>query len=195
MSIIASSESADRLLSALAEHLAAAGESFELVVIGGSALLALGAITRATTDIDVLALREDMRLIKADPLPPALVAARERVSRDFGVPVRWLNSGPADLIDLGLPTGFVERLQARTYGAALTVQFASRLDQVHFKLYALADQGPGKHEADLRALGPTRDELLQAARWARTHDPSEGFEQVLREALSHLGVENVDLGS
>jgi hypothetical protein len=195
MSIIASSESVDRLLSALAEHLAAAGEFFELVVIGGSALLALGAITRATTDIDVVALREDARLIKADPLPPALAAARERVSHDFGVPVRWLNPGPADLIDLGLPTGFVERLQARTYGAALTVQFASRLDQVHFKLYALADQGPGKHEADLRALGPTRDELLQAARWARTHDPSEGFEQVLREALSHLGVENVDLGS
>lgn len=195
MDIITSDESTDRLLSALSEHLAAAGESYELVVIGGSALLALGAITRVTTDIDVLALREDSRLIKAAPFPPALAAARERVSRDFGVPVRWLNPGPADLIDLGLPAGFAQRLQARTYGAALTVQFASRLDQIHFKLYALADQGPGKHESDLRALAPNRDELLQAARWARTHDPSEGFEQVLHKTLSHLGVEDVDLRS
>lgn len=53
MSIITDSESADRLLPALGEHLAAAGESYELVVIGGSGLLALGAITRATTDVDV----------------------------------------------------------------------------------------------------------------------------------------------
>jgi|SRR5215831_10827745 len=195
MPIITSSESADRLLSALSEQLDASGDSYELVVIGGSALLALGVIKRATTDIDVLAFRDDATFIKANPFPPALSAARERVSRDFGVPLQWLNPGPADLIDLGLPDGFAQRLQARTYGAALTVQFASRLDQIHFKLYALADQGPGKHESDLRALAPTRDELLQAARWARTHDPSEGFEQVLREALSHLGVEDVDLGA
>jgi hypothetical protein len=193
MSIITSSKSTDRLLSALSEHLAAEGESYDLVVIGGSALLVLGAITRATADIDVLAFRDGATLIKATPFPPALVAARERVSRDFGLPARWLNPGPTDLMDLGLPAGFVERLQPHTYGPALTVQFASRLDQIHFKLYALADQGPGKHESDLRALAPTRGELLRAARWARTHDPSDGFEQVLHEALSHLGVEDVDL--
>jgi len=100
-----------------------------------------------------------------------------------------------ELVVVGLPTGFLERLEPRVYGSALTVQFASRLDQIHFKLYALADQGPGKHEADLRALAPTSAELLQAAGWARTHDPSEGFEQALREALAHLGVEDVDLGA
>lgn len=111
------------------------------------------------------------------------------------MPTRWLNPGPADLIDFGLPDGFVERLQPRAYGASLTGQFASRLDQIHFKLYALADQGPGKHESDLRALAPTRDELRQAASWARRHDPSEGFEQILREALSHLGVGDVDLSA
>jgi hypothetical protein len=195
MTIIADNKSADRLLAALSEHLAAAGVSYELVVIGGSALLALGTIARATTDIDVLALRDGATLIKPTPFPPALVAARERVGRDFGVPDRWLNAGPADLLDLGLPSGFVERLRPRTYGAALTVLFASRLDQIHFKLYAFADQGPGKHESDLYALAPTRDELLQAAHWARTHDPSDGFEQILRAALSHLGVGDADLSA
>jgi hypothetical protein len=195
MSIIQSSAGADRLLAALAEQLAAEKQSYELVVIGGSALLALGMIRRATADIDVLAFRDGQGLIRASPFPPALSAARERVSRDFEVPVEWLNPGPAGLLDFGLPTGFVDRLRERRYGTALTVQFASRLDQIHFKLYAFVDQGPGKHEADLRALDPTAGELAQAAGWARSHDPSEGFKLQLQEALRHLGVEDVDLGA
>jgi hypothetical protein len=80
-------------------------------------------------------------------------------------------------------------------GPGLTVHFASRLDQIHFKLYALVDQGVGKHEQDLRALHPTTDELIQAARWTRTHDPSVGFREMLDEALRYLGVEDADLGA
>jgi hypothetical protein len=44
MSDIKNKEQADRLLSALSEQLAFAGERFELVVVGGSGLLALGEI-------------------------------------------------------------------------------------------------------------------------------------------------------
>lgn len=54
-------------------------------------------------------------------------------------------------------------------------------------------QGPGKHGEDLRALSPTEEELIAAARWSRSQDPSEGYEQMLREVLAHLGVEHVDL--
>ena len=72
-------------------------------------------------------------------------------------------------------------------GEALTVLFASRIDQIHFKLYAAVDQGAGRHLADLQALEPTEAELLQAARWSRTHDPSEGYRSVLLEVLTHLG--------
>ncbi len=60
--------------------------------------------------------------------------------------------------------------------------------------YALVDQGPGKHEADLRALSPTEEELFAAAHWSRLHDPSEGYAQMLRDVLTHLGVDDVDLG-
>jgi hypothetical protein len=67
------------------------------------------------------------------------------------------------------------------------------LDQVHLKLYAAVDQGPGKHEADLRALEPTRDELLAAARWTLTHDPSSGYRHVLEQALVALGVSDASL--
>lgn len=75
-------------------------------------------------------------------------------------------------------------------------QFASLVafDQIHFKLYALVDQGVGRHEEDLRALAPTRDELLAAARWTQTHDPSPGFREQLEAALRYLGLEDVDLG-
>jgi hypothetical protein len=93
----------------------------------------------------------------------------------------------------GLPDGFVDRLDRRDFGKGLVVYFASRLDQVHFKLYATVDQGPGKHESDLRALAPTEDELIAAARWSRTQDPSDGYAQVLRGALESLGVADVDL--
>lgn len=195
MSDILDAGRTDELLAALSEQLAAAGERFELVIVGGSALLALGVITRPTRDVDVLALRVGDELIKAEPLPAALAAARERVSRDFGLPVGWLNAGPADLLDFGLPEGFLDRLETRRYGEALVVHYASRLDQIHFKLYALVDQGPGKHESDLRALEPTRDELIRAARWTRTHDHSPGFRDSLERALGYLGIEDADLGA
>ena len=87
-----------------------------------------------------------------------------------------------------------ERCERRDYGPGLVVYFASRYDQIHFKLYAAVDEGgPGKHEADLRALAPTEVELIAAARWSRSHDPSPGYAEELRGALEFLGVSDVDL--
>ncbi len=195
MTVVSDSNRVDELLSALAEQLAADGEPIELVVIGGSALLALGLIERATRDVDVVALLSDGELVRPDPLPDRLIRARDRVARDFALPSDWLNAAPQSLLDFGLPAGFVDRLERRRYGDFLTVHFASRLDQIHFKLYALVDQGSGKHEQDLRALRPAPGELLQAAQWARTHDPSEGFRRELTNALAYLGAGDADLGS
>jgi len=184
---------ADELLHSLGEHLAAAAVHLDLVVIGGSALLALGLVARATRDVDVLAILRGETLAPADPLPPELEVARDRVARDFGLPSEWLNSGPTELLRFGLPHGFLARVETRTYGDALTIRYASRLDQIHFKLYAMVDQGAGRHENDLRALTPSAEELLMASRWARTHDPSEGFRQELEAALAHLGLTDADL--
>jgi len=183
-------------LSALGEQLRLAGERYELVVIGGSGLLALGLIDRTTRDVDLVALRREGELIDPRPLPQSLLDARDRVADDFGLPRNWLNAAPSGLLDFGLPAGFADRLERRDYGLALTVWLASRLDQIHFKLYALADHSPGsKHDLDLRALEPTREELVSAARWAITHDPSEGFRLELTGALEYLGVEDADLGA
>jgi hypothetical protein len=181
------------LFAALGEQLAARAARVELVVVGGSALLAVGLVSRTTSDVDVVGLLSDGTVVDPRPLPEHVLAASARVARDFALPADWLNTGPADLLDFGLPEGFVERLEKREYGPALTVHFASRIDQIHFKLYAMADQGAGKHEADLRELEPTADELLDAARWTRTHDPSEDFREELVAALFHLGVEDAAL--
>lgn len=180
----------DELLSALADQLDSGGNQAELVVIGGSGLVAIGRLERATRDVDLLALNSPTGLTRVDPLPPFLLEAISRVARDFRLPEEWLNPGPESLMDLGLPVGFAERMVERTYGPALTVQFASRIDQIHFKLYALVDLGPGKHELDLRSLEATEDELLVAAAWAMTHDASPAFRSQLIQALEHLGVED-----
>lgn len=206
---IDSAESVDGLLSALAAQLDAAGERYELVIIGGSGLLELGFISRATKDIDVLGVHavtppaahapaaEPFALLQsANPLPDAVLRARDVVAADFGLPADWLNGGPTSLLDLGLPDGFVGRLKQREYGDGLRVGFASRLDQIHFKLYAAVDAGgPGKHEADLRAMNPTPDELVVAGRWTRTHDPSDGYLDSLTKALEYFGVRGPDLSA
>jgi hypothetical protein len=194
MSVIQNQELAERLLSALAEQLASLGERYELVVVGGSGLLALGEIQRSTRDVDLVALRTGEKLGPAQPLPAPLRRAAERVARDFELDEGWLNGGPTALLDFGLPEGFLGRLDSRSYGEALTVHFASRYDQIHFKLYEMVDEGgPGKHEQDLRVLAPSESELLAAARWSRTHDPSDIYREMLLRALRHLGVSNAAL--
>ena len=121
-------ETLDVILDALAQQLRALADQQEIVVIGGSALTALGLVKRVTKDVDLLAIAEDGELRSAEPL------------------------------------------------------------------YAMVDQAGGRHEADLRALHPSRQELIAAARWSMTHDPSPGYKMVLKEALSALGVEDVALG-
>lgn len=182
------------LLRALDGRLALARTRFELVVIGGAGLTIIGLVDRPTRDVDVVALLDGGELRLAKPLPDVLVEARDAVAADLGVDEGWLNSGPGDLLRWGLPEGFVDRLTRHEIGSALVLHLASRFDQIHFKLYAFADVGFGRHEEDLRALEPTADELRAAARWVVTQDPSEGFREMLLAALRYLGVDDVPLG-
>jgi hypothetical protein len=188
-------ETLDTILGALEEQLRTLGKQQEIVVIGGSALTALGLVRRATRDVDLVAIAESGELRPANPLPEALREARDRVARDFDLDANWLNGGPTDLLKWGLPEGFMNRIVTRQYGDALTVHFASRFDQIHFKLFAMVDQAGGRHETDLRAMQPSKPELIAAARWSMTQDPSPGYRMVLKEALNALGVEDDALGA
>lgn len=180
-------------LTALGELLADRQQPHDVAVIGGGALLLLGLIDRPTKDLDVVARIEGSDWLTAEPLPAALASAILDVAAILGLPNNWLNGGPTELLRFGLPEGFDQRTELRTYGA-LTIRLAARVDQVAFKLYAAVDQGPGsRHFKDLKKLTPTPDELLTGAKWCRTHDPSEGFKGELLKALAALGIDVDDV--
>lgn len=93
----------DRLhevLSGLGDLLEAAGEAYHLVVIGGSGLVAIDAVSRTTRDVDVVALVQDGALVSAEPLPDAVAEAAATVARDLGLDANWLNAGPTGLQQL-----------------------------------------------------------------------------------------------
>jgi len=186
----------EKILSALGEPLDARGITIpELVVCGGSALNVLGLVRRTTKDVDVVAFAENSAgsyyLRSADPFPDGLEDAIMKVARDFNLPETWLNSGPTSAVDFGLPDGLMNRVETKRYSKNLIVHFLSRYDQIHFKLYAAVDQGPGKHLSDLGALKPISDELWAAAQWSVTHDVSEGYRQSVKELLRYLGHDDV----
>jgi len=163
-----------------------------LVVCGGAGLICSGLASRTTRDVDVVALLDAQgQPTNPDPLPAPVLTAVRQVATVLDLGPDWLNNGPSrgtlGLFQGGLPLGFADRLTFHQYGPALTVYLVGRLDQVFFKLYAAADQGPGRHYDDLRRLEPTDDELRQAVAWATTHDPSDGFKHMLQGMLNAMG--------
>ena len=185
----------EEALTTLGQLLQDRGEAYDLVLIGGGALLLLGLIQRPTKDLDAVARVEEGRWLRAEPFPDGLTRAVVDVADALGLEDDWLNSGPAGLVDLGLPSGCEERAVVRSYGT-LTIRLASAEDLVAFKLYAAADHWPdrSRHLADLRRLGPTSEALIAAAKWCRTHDPSDGFrDMLLLPVLAELGVEDPDV--
>jgi hypothetical protein len=49
-------------------------------------------------------------------MPEPLRTAVLDVARAFGLADDWVNLGPESLLDLGLPAGFLGRLERRDYG-------------------------------------------------------------------------------
>ena len=162
------------------------GTPLGLVVCGGTALSALGLVMRTTKDVDILGMvleTQNKRAIQSiTKFPEWLLEAANKVGRDFDLPENWLNLGPASQVESGLPEGFEKRLVKKVYGQYLTVYFISRLDQIHFKLYAAVDQND-YHVQDLFALKPTESEMEMAAKWVITQDVSEVFKALLRDFL------------
>jgi hypothetical protein len=163
-----------------------------LVVCGGTALAALGLVMRTTKDVDVLGMVLDIPnglvIQKITEFPGWLTEAAKKVGRDFDLPENWLNLGPAAQVESGLPEGFEKRLVKRVYGQYLAIYYISRIDQIHFKLYAAVDRGD-YHVQDLFALRPIEDEIEIAAKWVITQDVSDVFKALLKDFLEvhHYG--------
>lgn len=166
-----------------------------IVVCGGSALIATGLVSRTTKDVDIVALVDESgALLSPAPLPEALSVAAREVALALELDENWLNNGPSSddggLFQAGLPKGFSLRLHKKEYGPQLTVYFIDRVDQIYFKAFAAADRA-GYHVDDLMALNPSPDEMEQAAMWALTHDPSDGFRIIMKSMLEQLGYAEV----
>jgi len=190
-------EEIERVLTALSEQLEAQGTGrIEMVVCGGAGLDILGYVTRETEDVDVVAFvakskNGSVTLIKAKPMNPSLMAAADRVQKDFNLPDDWINAKASSLVDLGLPKGLIDRTEKRKYGKDLTVHFISRYDQIHFKVNAVVWEGGERHYDDLVALKPTDQEIEEAARWCMTHDQREGYRTFLKSVLERIGYKDV----
>ena len=117
----------------------------EIVVCGGSALIALSLVPRTTQDVDIVAMADP------EPLPEYLMNAAAKVGTSLNLPADWLNNGPASQFRMGLPEGFSERLHEMEIGEKLAVYYIDRVDQIFFKTFAAADRG-GYHVSDLRQL-------------------------------------------
>ena len=180
----------EELLAAVGEHLAAAGATAAVVVVGGGALSVMGWVDRTTNDIDVIARarREGGRwaVDPPEPLPEVLVEAVARVARDYALPTDWLNTAVAVQWRTGLPDRFVEEVQWRRFGA-LDVGFAGRRSIIALKLFAAVDQGSESvHFQDLVALDPLDSELEEAAHWVARQDPAPGFAAHVEEEVGHV---------
>ena len=147
-----------------------------------------GLVQRATKDVDVLAgVDPKLGLVDPRPLSDTLSRVVDEVGTALDLPRGWLNTGPADQVLAGLPQGFLSRLIRRDYGPRLVIHYPDRFDLIHLKLFAAMDQGPGRHTSDLMKLAPTEDEMLAAVRWVLTQDASDGFAEIVRDALNQLG--------
>lgn len=181
----------DEIFGALNHQIRIHGGSYiSLVVCGGTALAALGLITRTTKDADVLGLIKEtisgLEIQRVKKFPDWLSNAAEKVARDFGLPDNWLNLGPASQVESGLPPGLADRLIRKKYGKSLSIYYISRTDQIYFKLYAAVDRND-YHTQDLFDLNPMEKELEDAAKWVLTQDVSEPFRIILKDFLERSG--------
>lgn len=177
----------DPALRLLGQLLAGTGHHFGVVIVGGAALRLRGDITRATVDVDVIAMVDPGDRSRLTPPEPEFPAPIRRavavVAEELGLPGDWFNAEVGAQWRTGLPPGFAAGLSWQQYGGLL-VGIAGRQELIAFKLSAAADGTPtGKHFQDLLVLAASDAELEFAAQWVRTQDVSEEFDLTLTKVL------------
>lgn len=180
------------LLSQLGELLQAQGKAGAIVVVGGAALSLRGVVSRATIDIDVIAVSPEGRPLPPDTLavptelPEVLQRAVDRMTRDLDLPTGWMNTTVTCGGTLRLPPGFVERVEWKEY-QGLWVGIAGRIDLIALKLHAAVDTDVrSRHTNDLLPLRPTPEELTSAGEWVRRQDAGPEFQQLVSQVIAHV---------
>lgn len=171
-------------------------DPIELVICGGAGLILTGLISRATKDVDIVALAHrngaQLEILQDRRLPKELTQMIADVGRELGIDHDWLNFAASPLLRFGLPPHLATRLTRKSYGACLTAHFISRLDQVYFKIYAAMHPNQGhRHLSDLLDLKPTADEVEKVVGWLLARKPSRQFKNTLKQILERIGHERI----
>ncbi len=157
-------------------ELGKAGESYEIVVVGASALIALNKINRQTVDIDLIDPEIDSPLFKA------AMAVGEKHGLSYG----WLNSS-ATAFASELPNGWEERTKLHIKAQNLKVKVLGRSDMIFSKLHAAAQRDKNDLD-DLLSLKPSKAEINGAKKHLLSNNDSQLFkdrvEELEREILS-----------
>lgn len=91
-----------RTLGTLLEELASA--QINIIVCGGSSLIATGLVNRTTKDVDIVAMLDAKgNIVEAQPLPAVLIETADQVATSLNLPKSWLNNGPRSIVNPRLP--------------------------------------------------------------------------------------------
>ena len=159
--------------------LTARHKKVDCVIIGGTALVLLGVVTRMTRDCDVL----------CPPIDPEIAAlavefAHHRQAMGEPLSELWWNNGPSSLIPI-LPPGWELRLVNAYLGNALRLMTLGRSDLLSTKVFALCDRGTDLN--DCIALRPTEHELVDLLPWLEVQDLNPQWPEHARAVIADLG--------
>jgi len=166
----------------------------ELVVCGGAALRAIGLVSRATKDVDVLARRGeiDREVMSAWPLPDFLLEAVAEVAGELRLPLNWLNAsaGIMTMALENLPASVWSELVEYEYGSRLRIGFVGRKGLLFLKAHAAVDREEKRDLFDLKAIDPTTAEWQEVMAWLEKRClVNDGNRARLYEVMSALKVE------
>lgn len=117
-----------RVLRTLDEHLSS---SFDVVLIGGAAMILHFGASRATRDVDVLVLRGDLKELRR---------AVKAVAHEYDLPEDWMSDAAKGFADI-LPPDFYHRLTPLPFGfQRLRLYALGRPEQAALKIVALREQ-------------------------------------------------------
>jgi hypothetical protein len=163
-----------------------------LVICGGAALLARGVVTRATRDVDVLAVRGEVdgEISCAYPLSEEVRKTAADVAVELGLPSNWLNAATSMLIGPleDLPKEIWHDLEERSYGSCLRISYVGRIGQIFLKFRALMGRMEDRDADDLMALAPDAmicRKAIESLRGANLIDVAG--EKRLKKILTKLG--------
>jgi hypothetical protein len=167
------------VVKAFDEYLGKKGCTFQATIIGGSALLLMGVIERATQDVDCLSPKVPKNIKEIS------VEFARWYSSQHKTPLQpdWLNNGPESLLR-DLPGHWQEHIQPIYQGKHLTFYTLGREDLLLAKLFAYCDRQQDLQ--DCIALKPSLEELKKAYTWLVKRDVNPQWPDHVMQSLKIL---------